>query len=411
MDMLPNHWKYEELGNYISEVLEKNFSNRKLKVMALTKYNGIVDSLQYFRNQVFSKNLKNYKIIKKNQFAYSTIHLNEGSIGYLKDKEEALLSPLYKVFKIDDNNLNAYYLYNLLKSNFYINLCSKLVEGSVNRRGSISFKRFSKIKIPIPPYKEQKKIASILSTVDEQIENTENLINSYTLLKKGLMQTLLTKGIGHTEFKKTEIGEIPANWEIIGLDKLGFTFNGLQGKNINHFGKGKPYIPYKNIFNNSRIDINYFDYVYIEENEIQNKVKYGDIFFTTSSETPDEVGISSILLDDIDELYLNSFCFGYRLNNFNIVKPEFLRYLLRGNYIRKRMSILAQGSTRFNLSKKEVIKIKIPIPAINEQIRIATILSELDEFIKLQKCKKQLFKVLRKGLMQRLLTSKIRVKV
>ena len=235
--------QYIEIGKYIKEVQVKNNSNKELTVLAVTKYNGLVDSLEYFKNRLYSKKLSNYKIIKKGQFAYSPIHLNEGSIGYLTKHDEALLSPLYKIFEIDSNNLDRYFLYNLLKTKKYITLYNKLSEGSINRRASVSFKKFSKIKVILPPIIEQRKIATILSTVDDLIENTDHLINSYTLLKKGLMQNLLTKGIGHTEFKKTSIGEMPLKWEIKTLKELG-NLKGGRGFKIKYQGNKECKIPF-----------------------------------------------------------------------------------------------------------------------------------------------------------------------
>ena len=111
-----------------------------------------------------------------------------------------------------------------------------------------------------------------------------------------------------TRFKDSPIGKVPVDWDVKKLGDFGETFSGLSGKNKEDFGKGYPYIPYKNIFQNSKIDINFMDYVDIKENENQNKVQYGDIFFTTSSETADEVGMSSVLLDQIDIMYLNLLC-------------------------------------------------------------------------------------------------------
>jgi len=275
----------------------------------------------------------------------------------------------------------------------------------------INNKHIEPLNINLPPAIEQQKISLILATVDDLIENTDCLINSYTLLKKGLMQTLLTKGIGHTKFKQTEIGEIPEEWEIVSLDKLGTTYNGLAGKNKEHFGKGKPFIPYKNIFNNTKIDIGYLDYVMIEKNEKQNIVEYGDVFFTTSSETAEEVGYSSVLLNDLKETYLNSFCFGYRLNNFDKLRPEFLRYLLRSQSVRKSIVKIAQGYTRFNLSKIQVLKIGIPVPPIIEQLKIAEIISTVEKNLDNYIDRKVELNILKKGLMQQLLTGKTRVKV
>lgn len=262
----------------------------------------------------------------------------------------------------------------------------------------------SKERIVIPTETiEQQKIAQILSTWDKAIELKEELIEKKKEQKKRLMQRLLTGEMRLPGFDGV--------WEKVRLGKIGQTFNGLSGKTAKNFGWGKPYITYKNIFENSRINIKEVDYVKIYEGENQNIVKYGDIFFTTSSETPDEVGMSSVLLDAVEELYLNSFCFGFRLDNFEILMPGFARFLFRGNMFRKDIFKLAQGSTRFNLSKTEVLKLYVKLPAVQEQKSIAQVLSTADKEIELLTKELELLKQQKKGLMQLLLTGIVRVKI
>ena len=182
--------------------------------------------------------------------------------------------------------------------------------------------------------------------------------------------------------------EFKGEWENTSLGKIGKTFNGLTGKSGSDFGQGFPYITYKSIFDDSKIDISRVEYVEITDverkKETQNKVQYGDVFFTTSSETPDEVGMSSVLLDEIKDCYLNSFCFGYRLNSLSKTTPEYMRFYLRSQTIRKKMFVLAQGSTRFNISKSEVMGMPINIPEIEEQRKIANLLTLLDDRIATQ---------------------------
>ena len=182
--------------------------------------------------------------------------------------------------------------------------------------------------------------------------------------------------------------EFSREWKNTSLGKIGKTFNGLTGKSGADFGRGFPFITYKSIFDDSKIDISRVEYVEITDverkKETQNEVQYGDIFFTTSSETPDEVGMSSVLLDEIKDCYLNSFCFGYRLNSLSKTIPEYMRFYLRSQTIRKKMFVLAQGSTRFNISKSEVMGISINIPEIEEQRKIANLLTLLDERIATQ---------------------------
>ena len=118
-------------------------------------------------------------------------------------------------------------------------------------------------------------------------------------------------------YKDTKIGRIPKDWELISFETLGDYYGGLSGKKKEDFGEGKPYIPFMNIMANDVIDINYYDLVKIKEGEKQNLAQKGDLFFNTSSETPEEVGMCSVLNEQIDYLYLNSFCFGFRLSEQN----------------------------------------------------------------------------------------------
>lgn len=263
----------------------------------------------------------------------------------------------------------------------------------------------AELKLLFPPLPEQEKIAGILSCWDDGIEKLSALIEKKKIQRKALMQQLLTG--------KHRLKGFPAPWHEVRLGNIGTTYTGLSGKDKESFGHGKPYIPYLNIYQNFVIDTNQFELVAIADGENQNTVKYGDIFFTTSSETPDEVGISSVLLEEPkEETYLNSFCFGFRLHDFSILLPFYAAYLCRSEQIRKTMYMLAQGATRFNLPKTEFLKSYIYIPSdIAEQKAIAEILSKADEEIELLNKKLEAFKQEKKALMQQLLTGKIRVKV
>ncbi|MBJ9476394.1 restriction endonuclease subunit S [Acinetobacter baumannii] len=262
--------------------------------------------------------------------------------------------------------------------------------------------------IKLPPLNEQRQIAQVLSEWEKAILVTEQLLKNSLQQKKALMQQLLTG-------KKRLLDENGVNfsegWNEYLLGNLGNTFTGLTGKTKDDFGSGVPYITYMNIFKNSRIDINQVDYVVVKEDENQNSVRYGDIFFTTSSETADEVGMSSVLLEEVERLYLNSFCFGFRLNNFKVLLPQFAAYILRSSNIRKQISILGQGATRYNLSKNQLMKLILRLPTIAEQKKIAEVLYLADQEIETLQKKLDCLKQEKKALMQQLLTGKKRVKV
>ena len=192
------------------------------------------------------------------------------------------------------------------------------------------------------------------------------------------------------------------------LGDLGCSFSGLSGKTIDDFGEGKPFIPYMNIFTNGKIDPSKLEFVRIADNEHQNKVEKGDWFFTTSSETPEEVGMTSVLVDDIGEAYLNSFCFGFRLYNQEEIDPEFASYLFRSEELRKKISLFAQGSTRYNLPKQQMFeKLFISYPeSLAAQRRIAAILASADKVIAATQKTIAKYKQIKQGMMEDLLKPK-----
>ena len=197
-------------------------------------------------------------------------------------------------------------------------------------------------------------------------------------------------------------------WESMQLSKLGQTFGGLTGKSANDFDSGKPYVTYKQIFNDSRVDVSKCGFVTIATNENQNSLQYGDVLFTMSSETPDEIGYASVVLEILDEpIYLNSFCFAFRPFCLNSLRPEFSRYLFHSPIYRKTISELAQGITRYNISKTNFSNLELPIPSKTvEQNKIADCFFSIDDIITTQTQKIEVLKAHKKGLMQQLFPEK-----
>jgi type I restriction enzyme S subunit len=192
-------------------------------------------------------------------------------------------------------------------------------------------------------------------------------------------------------------------WDEKKISELGDTINGLTGKSGNDFGKGSPYVTYKQVFNDSIIDFEKCGKVQISSNEDQNTLQKGDILFTTSSETPHEVGFASVLISGPKEpTYLNSFCFSLRPFNIEEIQPIFYRYLFHSPSYRKSVTKIAQGSTRYNLSKGAFLNLKVFVPKPLEQEKIASCLSSLDEVISAHAQKLEHLKDHKKGLMQNL---------
>ena len=266
--------------------------------------------------------------------------------------------------------------------------------GQKNLSGSI----VKNISLHFPELLEQKKIASFFSAVDKKISLLAKKHELLLQYKKGVMQKLFNQEI---KFKDKN-GQHFQDWKFISLAEMGATFNGLTGKSSEDFGRGAQYITYKQIFDSSKIDPSRFGLVNVAIDEDQHEARFGDLFFTTSSETSNEVGYCSALLDDVKNLYLNSFCFGYRIKSFQVLSPNYARFMFFSSKVRGDIVLLAQGSTRYNISKAGFMKIKVPVPDIEEQEKIASFLESLERKIDVIHTELELIKHYKQGLLQQM---------
>lgn len=234
---------------------------------------------------------------------------------------------------------------------------------------SISTKNFSECYIGLPSKPEQTKIATLLRLIDERIATQNKIIEKLESLIKGLNDSLYKR---YGDSIRTTFA------------KLGYSYSGLSGKSAEDFGTGKPFIPYLNVYSNNIVNENDYQYVRINDGEKQNIVQYGDVLFTLSSETPEEVGVGSVYLG-IDEVFLNSFCFGFHIENKELAYPPYFSYYVSSTPFRKFIYPFAQGSTRFNLCKADFEKTSIKLPSLENQKHIYAILNRITEKIETEK--------------------------
>ena len=270
---------------------------------------------------------------------------------------------------------------------------------------SVNMDSFKKLTIPYPASLiEQKKIANCFISIDQLIDATKYKLEQLKQHKKGLMRQLFpAPGKNIPELRFPEFRKASA-WGYQALGAMGDTYGGLSGKSAEDFGYGKPYVTYKQVFSSLEIDFSHCLQVRITTNEKQNKLQYGDILVTMSSETPEEVGYTAVVATkDIPECYLNSFCFIYRLFEEQDVDINFLIYLFNSDVYRKNVVRIAQGITRFNISKTKFKEIALPIPnSKDEQRKIAKVLSSVDYQLTYYTKKIHSLELHKKGLMQRL---------
>ncbi len=324
------------------------------------------------------------KKVNKTEYAKHKIELDDksillsinGTIGSLAlyNKEKVVLGKSACYLNVS-SAADRLFVFNLLQTAGVKNHFFSELTGSTIKNLSLSTIRNARVHIPRLP--EQQKIAAFLSAVDRKIEQLTRKMEFLLIYKKGVMRQIFSRKI---RFKKDDGNDFP-EWEEKTLGEWGSTYNGLIGKTADDFGEGSPYITYKQTFDNSTIQCERFGFVRIDPKEKQNRVNFGDVFFTTSSETPGEVAFASVILDEVETLYLNSFCFGFRPHSLNTVRPQFSRYLFRSDGFRRKVFRLAQGSTRYNISKTEMMKLPIALPSPDEQMKIAAFLSAIDEKI------------------------------
>jgi restriction endonuclease S subunit len=188
---LPDDWECPHIRKIAEECSERNTNQDDLTVLACSKYLGFVESSEYFGKRVFSEDTSNYKIVRRGCFGFPANHIEEGSIGLLTSHDMGLVSPIYIVFKFNDKIIPKY-IYAVFKTETFRHIFAISTNASVDRRGSLRWKEFSLIRVPLPSLKEQKRIVDILQSSEDEIKKLEARLIALEKQKRGLMQRLLT---------------------------------------------------------------------------------------------------------------------------------------------------------------------------------------------------------------------------
>lgn len=282
----------------------------------------------------------------------------------------------------------------------------------IGTQGNLNTNIVSSFYFPLMEIAEQKKIAAILSTVDEKIAAIDEQIAEREQLKKGLMQQLLTKGIGHSEFKETKIGKIPKDWDVIKLISL--SIDGIKNGAFNDpkkVGKGYKLINVVNLYSKPHIKTESLGLLELNENEFKKyKVEKEDVFFTRSSLKLEGIAHCNINISNEENLIYECHIMRIRPDKTKI-NPFYLRYYCISNPARKFFMSHAKQVTMTTISQSDIAGMPIPLPPIHEQEKIAAILSTVDDKLEVLREKKEEYRVLKKGLMQQLLTGSLRVRI
>ncbi|WP_186365119.1 restriction endonuclease subunit S, partial [Limosilactobacillus reuteri] len=254
--------------------------------------------------------------------------------------------------------------------------------------------------IILPKIKEQTAVGKLIEKFDYLITLQQRKLEQLKQLKKAMLQQLFVSK--NSKQPVLRFKNFDSDWRQHSLKDISAkTYSGLTGKSKDDFGHGKArYITYLNVHNN---EVAISDGVeQIEVDSKQNKVLKGDLLFTISSEVPSEVALNSVWSSEAGtDIYLNSFCFGIRPKS-NYVNSFFLTYYLRSPQMRKLIYPLAQGISRFNISKRSILALKINTPVLPEQISICKVLMHIDNLITYQQNKLTQLTTLKRYLLQKL---------
>lgn len=365
-------WATSELGELFNERVE---NKPNAEMLSVTMNDGIIKASENGRYDNSNSNKAKYKLVKVGDIAYNSMRMWQGASGV--SPYEGIVSPAYTVLSPADA-INSEFFSYLFKTNRMIKKFRLHSQGLTKDTWNLKYPALSKISVAYSSDEnEQNEIASYFRNINNRIIEQQKKLEKLKQLKSASLISMFPQQ-GET-VPRVRFKGFDGEWKKKQIGEIGYTYSGLTGKSKSDFGIGDcQYITFLNVLNNAIINTSILEKVNVCIDEKQNKVCKGDILFNTSSETPEEVGMCAAVDKELINVYLNSFCFGLRITDKGI-DSLFFAYLMRSDSGRKIMKFLAQGATRYNLSKNNFCKTKLLLPETKaEQHQIASYFRQLD---------------------------------
>ena len=387
-------WEQRKLSELIIEYKKTVGSDCTLPILTSSKTEGVIFQEDHFGRKQ-NHDITGYNILPRN---YCTYRNRSDGVDFTfninRCCDKGIISKFYPVFY--GNNCDIFFISLVLNnSNEVVREIGYTCTGTGQK--VLSFLDLQKMKIRVPKYEEQKRIASYIETLDNLITLHQSKYEKLQAIKASMLEKMFPKDgavVPEVRFKG-----FTDPWEQRKLGEMGQTYTGLSGKTKDDFGHGQArFVTYMNVFSNPISNPEMTEPIEIDPK--QNEVEVGDVFFTTSSETPEEVGMSSILLEKRGKTYLNSFCFGFRPSEK--IDSYYLAYMLRSESTRAKIILLAQGISRYNISKNKVMEIAVSLPSLDEQKMIGQYFSQLDNLITLHQRELEKLQSIKKALLEKM---------
>lgn len=377
---VPKHWGLKRVGYYFEERREK-VSDKDFSPLSVTK-NGIVPQLQ---NAAKSDDGDNRKLVRKGDFVINSRSDRKGSSGLSQlDGSISLINTVIT----PSSELRGAYIHHLFRSTPFQEEYYRFGKGIVADLWSTNYSEFKNIVIPIPSTDEQLKIANFLdieiAKIDDLIHKQQLLIDQLRLKKYVEISSAVTVGLEKPNKKKyisDWLTAIPAHWEVKKLKHIANIFASNVDKKTLEGQKSIKLCNYTDVYYHDKIteELEFMCASATEDQIVKFELKAGDVIITKDSETPDDIGIAAFVPNDIKGVIC-----GYHLS---IVRPKqdidgsFLKRLFDSNYVKSSWMVLANGVTRYGLGQYAIGNLKVPVPPIDEQIKIVQYLDGLAESI------------------------------
>lgn len=343
-------------------------------------------------------------------FLISRRQIIHGACGLVPEElDGAIVSNEYDTMVTESDRLLIKYLDAFSHTTYFQKCCFHSSIGVDVEKMIFKLEQFLQLPMPLPPLPEQRKIVEILSSVDEAIQATEAVIEQTRRVKEGLLQELLTRGIGHTQFKKTKIGELPEDWEVRLLGELSeFVTSGSRGWGKYYSPSGSLFVRITNLSRKSiDLDLSEPKYVRLPEGLSEGKrtqLQEGDVLVSITA----DLGITSLVQGDLGDAYINQHIALVRLKP-NSVMPAFVAYYLSSRYGQDQFGLRNDPGAKAGLNLPNVRSVKVPIPGLEEQKHIVSCLRACEQAASQNEKKLQSLVEIEAGLFQDLLAGNVRV--
>lgn len=377
LDSIPTHWEVVKNNSLWAERKIVNCLNEDLLSVTIKK--GIIRQSDLLKStsKKDSSNLdkSKYKLVMPEDIAYNKMRMWQGAVG--KSKYRGIVSPAYIVLR-PIAEINTDYYHNLLRTPHYIEESHKYSYGICDDQLNLRYEDFKRMQIVVPPKDEQDQIVryldSSLAKINKFIKTKKKLIEVLKEQKQAVINEAVTKGLDpNVKMKPSGIeclGDVPEGWEVRRLRYIGNCQNGIS-ESSEYFGSGSPFVSYGDVYNNSELP-NLVSGL-AKSNEKQQEtysVREGDIFFTRTSETIEEVGLTSVCTSTIDKAIFSGFLIRFRPIK-GIIDKHFSKYYLRNSKVRAYFTREMNLVTRASLSQELLKNLPLLLPSsINEQREI-----------------------------------------